>query len=75
VTRSPADIQTRATASGWPAHHDGYWSSESKGTFQKGISAEEITALARLAGLESAARQDLLTPVPASCQVLLVKRA
>jgi len=73
VTRSPADIQARAAASDWPAHHDGYWSSESRGTFQKGISAEEITALARLARLEPAAREDLLTPVQAACQVLLVK--
>jgi hypothetical protein len=73
VTRSPSDIRTRAAASGWHAHHDGYWSSESKGTFQKGISAEEITALARLAGLEPASRQNLLTPLPAACQALLVK--
>jgi hypothetical protein len=75
VTRSPADIQTRAAASDWPTHHDGYWSSEAKGTFQKGISSEEIIALARLAGLEPATMQDLLTPVQAACQVLLVKRS
>jgi exonuclease III len=75
VTRSPADIRTRASASGWHAHHDGYWSSESKGTFQKGIPSEEIIILAHLAGLEPATRQDLLTPVPAACQALLVKRA
>jgi Methyltransferase domain/Endonuclease/Exonuclease/phosphatase family len=73
VTRSPIDIRTRAAASGWRAHHDGYWSSESKGTFQKGISSEEITALARFAGLEPATRQGLLIPVQAACQVLLAK--
>lgn len=73
VTRSPAEIQARASASGWPAHHDGYWSSESRGTFQKGISTEEITALARLVGLSPAVQQELLTPVQAACQVLLVK--
>jgi Methyltransferase domain/Endonuclease/Exonuclease/phosphatase family len=73
VTRSPADIQARAAASGWRTHHDGYWSSESKGTFQKGISSEEITALARLAGLAPTTLQDLLTPVQAACQVLLAR--
>ncbi len=75
VTRSPADIASRAAASNWPAHHDGYWSSESKGTFQKGISAEEITALAHIAGLEPAPTQDLLAPTLSACQVLLVKRS
>lgn len=75
VTRSPADIQARAAAAEWPIHHDGYWSSESKGTFQKGISSEEIIALACLAGLEPATMQDLLIPVQAACQVLLVKQS
>jgi hypothetical protein len=73
VTRSPADIEKRAAEAGWLAHHDGYWSSESKGTFQKGISDREICALAKAAGLEPDPRQDLLVAVQSACQILLVK--
>lgn len=73
VTRSPADIDPRATSANWPAHHDGYWSSEAKGTFQKGIPTEEIVALARRAGLRPAADQALLASSPTAGQALLVK--
>jgi hypothetical protein len=75
VTRSPADIEKRAAEAQWPSHNDGYWSSESKGTFQKGISEEEICALAGTVGLEPHPKQHLLTVVPSACQVLLVKPA
>ena len=75
VTRSPADIDPRAAAANWPAHHDGYWSSEAKGTFQKGIPTEEILALSRRAGLLPAAEQPLLAGSPAAGQALLVKPA
>jgi endonuclease/exonuclease/phosphatase family metal-dependent hydrolase len=73
VTRSPADIGLRAKTGGWNVHHDGYWSSEAKETFQKGISAEEIIGLARHAGMDPAADQDLLLLLRAACVVLLVK--
>jgi hypothetical protein len=73
VTRSPADIDPRAASANWPAHHDGYWSSEAKGTFQKGIPTEEIVALGRRVGLRPAAEQALLAGSPAAGQALLVK--
>jgi hypothetical protein len=75
VTRSPADIDPRAASANWPTHHDGYWSSEAKGTFQKGISTEEIVALGRRAGLRPAAARALLAGSPAAGQALLAKPA
>ncbi|MEU2835085.1 methyltransferase domain-containing protein [Streptomyces lavendulae] len=54
VTRSPEEITNVAAGGSWTAHHDGYWSSEGKRTFQRGISAAETTALARHAGLAPA---------------------
>lgn len=73
VTRSPHDIDRRAEAANWTPHHDGYWSSEGKRTFQRGICAEEIVALGRRAGLVSAPEQCLLKPAPVTCQALLAK--
>lgn len=64
VTRSPTDIDLKAASANWPSHQDGYWSSEAKGTFQKGISTEEIIALGLRAGLEPTAEQTLLTNHP-----------
>ncbi len=75
VTRSPQDIDRRAEAASWQSHHDGYWSSEGKGTFQRGISTEEITALGGLAGFVVTPEQQLLSPVPAACQALLANLA
>ncbi len=73
VTRSPADIDPRAASANWSSHQDGYWSNEARGTFQKGISTEEIIALGRRAGLEPAAEQALLTGSSAAGQALLVR--
>ncbi|MGH8882734.1 MAG: methyltransferase domain-containing protein, partial [Stackebrandtia sp.] len=73
VTRSPADIDPRAASANWPSHQDGYWSNGARGTFQKGISTEEIIALGRRAGLEPAAEQALLTGSSAAGQALLVR--
>ncbi|MFG2483515.1 hypothetical protein ACGFSI_12265 [Streptomyces virginiae] len=49
--RSPEEITKPAAGGSWAAHHDGYSSSEGKGSFQRGISAVETLALARRAGL------------------------
>jgi Methyltransferase domain len=73
VSRSPTDIDPRAASAKWPVHHDGYWSSETKGTFQKGISAEEIVALGRRAGLRPSGDQAQLTGSAAASPALLVK--
>ncbi|MGH3755944.1 MAG: methyltransferase domain-containing protein, partial [Pseudonocardiaceae bacterium] len=51
VTRSPHDIDRRAAVASWTPYHDGYWSSEGKRTFQRGIRAEEIAVLGQRAGL------------------------
>lgn len=75
VTRSPADIDPRAASSNWRSYQDGYWSSEAKGTFQKGISTQEIITLGSHAGLEPAAEQALLTATSAASQALLVRPA
>ena len=75
VTRSPRDIQTRAAQAGWSRHNDGYWSSQRKQTFQRGISEAEIEWLAGRVGLSAAAaaEQNLLRPIPAACQLLLTR--
>lgn len=75
VTRSPADINPKAVSANWPSYQDGYWSSQAKGTFQKGVSTEEIIILGLRAGLEPAAGQSLLTGTSAAGQALLVRPA
>ncbi len=73
VARGPEDVNPRAATAGWQAHHDGFWSSETKGTFQKGIEPEEIISLARRAGLTPDTSAALPVPAPGVSQVLLVK--
>ncbi|MFC9797666.1 methyltransferase domain-containing protein [Streptomyces sp. NPDC057695] len=72
VTRSPEEIAKAAADGGWPAHHDGFWSSQSKGTFQRGIESDEITALARQAGLVPAG-DALALSLPGVCHAVLAK--
>ncbi|MEU3297520.1 methyltransferase domain-containing protein [Streptomyces longwoodensis] len=72
VTRSPEEISKAAADGGWTTHHDGFWSSQSKGTFQRGIDPGEITALARRAGLTPAAGTPVL-PLPGVCHAVLTK--
>lgn len=72
VTRSPEEIAKAAVDGGWAAHHDGFWSSRSKGTFQRGIDSGEIMALARRAGLAPAAGAPVL-PLPGVCHAVLTK--
>ncbi|MEV7544936.1 hypothetical protein [Streptomyces sp. NPDC089915] len=71
VTRCPEEITKAAAVGNWTAHHDGYWSSEGKGTFQRGISAAETTALARHAGLTPVMGAGL--PLPGVSHIVLVK--
>ncbi|MGI5441435.1 methyltransferase domain-containing protein [Streptomyces shenzhenensis] len=72
VTRSPEEITKAAADGGWSIHHDGFWSSQAKGTFQRGITPGEITALARQAGLQPAADAPVL-PLPGVCHAVLTK--
>ncbi len=72
VTRSPEEITKAAADDSWTAHHDGFWSSRSKGTFRRGIDPGEITALARRAGLAPAAGAPVL-PLLGVCHAVLAK--
>ncbi|MFD8263596.1 endonuclease/exonuclease/phosphatase family protein [Streptomyces griseoluteus] len=72
VTRSPEEITKAAADGGWSVHHDGFWSSQSKGTFQRGITPGEITALARQARLQPAEGTPVL-PLPGVCHAVLTK--
>ncbi|MET9109694.1 endonuclease/exonuclease/phosphatase family protein [Streptomyces zhihengii] len=74
VTRSPEEINKAAVDGRWSAHHDGFWSSQAKGTFQRGITPGEITALARHAGLQPAKNAPVL-PLPGVCHAVLSKPA
>ncbi|MET7778105.1 methyltransferase domain-containing protein [Streptomyces mirabilis] len=74
VTRSPEEITKAAADGGWSVHHDGFWSSQAKGTFQRGIAPGEITALARQAGLQPAEGAPVL-PLPGVCHAVLTKPA
>ena len=51
VCRSPSSIEHIAGSRRWPRHNDGYWSSERKGTFQRGISSQELLLMAGRMGL------------------------
>lgn len=73
VTRSPEEIAKAAADGGWTAHHDGFWSSRSKGTFQRGIDPGEITALALRAGLAPLTDAPVL-PLPGVCHAVLARR-
>ena len=42
VTRSEREVTARANRCGWKKWEDGYWSSETKRTFQKGMTQQEI---------------------------------
>ncbi|MEU6487303.1 endonuclease/exonuclease/phosphatase family protein [Streptomyces sp. NPDC046887] len=72
VTRSPEEIAKAAADGGWSVHHDGFWSSRPKGTFQRGIAPDEITALARQAGLRPAHAAPVL-PLLGVCHAILTK--
>jgi Methyltransferase domain/Endonuclease/Exonuclease/phosphatase family len=73
VARSPRSIETSARRGRWPQHNDGYWSSRSKGTFQRGISTEELVFLADRAGLTPESRD--IVPTARDVTQLLVRRA
>lgn len=51
ATRSYADIESQARSRRWHQHADGYWSSTSRRTFQRGFTADELADLGSHAGL------------------------
>ncbi|MGW5159319.1 methyltransferase domain-containing protein [Nonomuraea wenchangensis] len=72
VTRSPEEIDKAAAEGGWAQHHDGFWSSTSRRTFQRGIAPGEIIALGHQANLISAAKVPVLS-LPTVSHVVLTK--
>jgi SAM-dependent methyltransferase len=73
ATRSPGEIAQFAAAGSWPRQHDGFWSHETKGTFQKGIAKQEIIQLAARAGIRPVHHLRVPTLGPSTCVALLVK--
>ncbi|MGK3094524.1 hypothetical protein ACG93S_32380 [Streptomyces sp. WAC01490] len=72
VAETESAIGKAAADGGWSVHHDGFWSSQAKGTFQRGITEGESTALARQSGLQPAEGPPVL-PLPGICHAVLTK--
>lgn len=51
VTRSERSVNRIAAQKQWEKHRDGFWSSKSRGMFQKGLSKSDLRLLADLSGL------------------------
>jgi len=71
TTRSDSEIQQEAKKKGWSTFNDGYWSHEGKGTFQRGLSQEEILILAKRVGLALSSDNQRLGSFPATTCVVL----
>ncbi|MDW7732028.1 MAG: hypothetical protein SCH66_06330 [Methanolobus sp.] len=72
ATRSSRAINREASSKDWKVYNDGYWSSEKKLTFQKGIDTEEIIEYLSESGL----KVDMTTPSELKVQdstVVLIK--
>lgn len=52
ATRSKDAIDIEGKTKGWPIHHDGYWSSLSRKTFQIGLSKNDLLNLTKRFNLE-----------------------
>lgn len=52
AARSPKAVNKEAIEKSWETHNDGYWSHKRKGTFQKGISNDELISLCNLLNLQ-----------------------
>ena len=72
AARSPSEIEQEAASKGWTPFNDGYWSHETKGTFQKGISRDEIIRLARRVGLDVSSL-DKHRPLSAASSSVILK--
>lgn len=71
VTRSPEEIRREAEKNSWPAFNDGYWSHEGRGTFQRGLSKDEILTIAKRVGLTvSDYDRRVIAPPGTTCVVL-----
>jgi hypothetical protein len=70
ATRSPQAIRSEASRKNWLKFSDGYLSSASRGTFQRGISADEI---GELVGNALSELPGVLTGISADCAVLVLR--
>jgi Methyltransferase domain/Endonuclease/Exonuclease/phosphatase family len=71
VTRSESEIEREAEMKGWIPFNDGYWSSEERGTFQRGITRNDILAVASRVGLGPSPLGERLSSPPGSTCVVL----
>lgn len=71
TTRSPAEISEQASSKDWNVFNDGYWSHETRGTFQRGISREEIIRLGNSAGLKVSLVDKLFKAPGRACMAVL----
>jgi hypothetical protein len=71
TSRSPMEIAREASTKSWKPFNDGYWSHEGRGTFQHGLSTEEIIVLATRVGFSmSSLTQRIATLTSATCVIL-----
>jgi DNA phosphorothioation-associated putative methyltransferase len=71
ATRSPQAIDSEASKKKWPSYKDGYLSSASRGTFQRGISSDEIRML--IEGSLSELKENVKTSSNDACMLALQK--
>jgi DNA phosphorothioation-associated putative methyltransferase len=71
ASRSPQAIASEASTKNWTPYRDGYLSSPTRGTFQRGISAEELKVL--IEGPFSELK-DLIEAVSADTSVVVFQR-
>jgi 2-polyprenyl-3-methyl-5-hydroxy-6-metoxy-1,4-benzoquinol methylase len=73
ATRSGNEIENEAFIKNWKPYNDGYWSSEKKHTFQKGIDLEEIIQYLAELELLSYAKTPSKLKVQSSTVVLITQ--
>jgi exonuclease III len=70
ATRSPEAIESEGIEKKWKRHNDGFWSSEARATFQKGIGLNEIARL--LERLERGVNPDTTRLAPIKDTVVVI---
>lgn len=73
VTRSKSEIDREARQKDWKVYNDGFCSDYRKGTFQKGLTTEELIDLTGKAGLKPHPNSKLLKFGSSTCHLLVIK--
>ncbi len=73
VTRSKSEIDREARQKDWKVYNDGFCSDYRKGTFQKGLTTEELIDLTGKAGLKPHPDSKLLKFDSSTCHLLVIK--